>query len=244
MLIIKNITIFNGSIPQIGYIARTGTKGDEMDMVNYYIQYIIKQCRRYKKKKLAVFIEPQIETGYPDIVIVEYCEIPAYRWNKNRKQLSNTDLKILFEIEKAKEITISQLGNLLGYCESEIEKSISRLHNASLIKLIGRKICRVPKSQYCCVKKVIAIEAKIDKWSEAIRQANNNIWFSTESRILLNKEKCTPVIIDKCIEQGIGVVLVNGKVKKSIDGEIRKFPVSYLSLLFNEWVQRYLHMEE
>ncbi len=82
-----DIKIFSHSLPEIGYIARTTTKGNEFDMVNQYIKYIVKKYKSLKRKKVAIFIEPQIDTGYPDIVIVEYLDCPKDLWVKKSQQI-------------------------------------------------------------------------------------------------------------------------------------------------------------
>lgn len=241
-----DIKIFGHSLPKIGYIARTTTKGNEFDMVNQYIDYILNKYRSLKKKKVAIFIEPQIDTGYPDIVIVEYLNCTKDIWNEYRNKLSNADLKILFEIQLRKNISANDLCNLLGFSQDEVQKSVMRLYQCNLVHLSKTKkhIRNVQLNSYCHINKVIAIEAKIDKWSEAIRQAAKNIWFSTESYILMNKENCNEEIVQKCKEQGIGIILVNGKVKKSLESQRRNFPISYSSLEFNEWIHRYSHLKE
>lgn len=92
----KNITIFNQSNPQIGYVARTCTHGEEFDMVNFYIKAIVQKYSMLKRKRAAIFIEPQIDTGYPDIVIAEYYTSTLPEVNVARKRLS---AKALLEIE-------------------------------------------------------------------------------------------------------------------------------------------------
>jgi predicted transcriptional regulator len=243
----SDIIIFNHSLPEIGYVARTTTKGDEFDMVSQYIEYTVKKYEPLKKKKAAIFIEPQIDTGYPDIVIVEYLDPFDGLWDGNRNKLSAIDLKILFQIQTQRNVSINNLSEMLGFSSAEIKRSIHRLSKCGLIYLSKTQehVRNVRLHSYCHINKIIAIEAKIDKWSEAIRQAAKNIWFSTESFILMNKDNCNDVIIQKCKEQGVGIILVNGKVKKILDSEHRKFPVSYTSIQFNEWIQRYEHrMEE
>lgn len=240
------IMVFSHSLPKIGYIARTTTKGSEFDMVNQYIDYIVKKYKMLERKNIAIFIEPQIDTGYPDIVIVEYYENTKDIWNENRTKLSSKDMKVLFEIQNRKNISIVNLCSLLGFSEIEMKKIVIRLHQCNLIHLSKTQeyIRNVQLSAYCRIKKIISIEAKIDKWSEAIRQASHNVWFSTESYILMNKENCNQEIIDKCKKQGLGIILVNGKVIQVLDSEKRTFPVSYSSLIFNEWLQRDLHTKE
>ena len=102
---------------------------------------------------------------------------------------------------------------------------------------------RLSGGENCKINKIIAIEAKIDKWHEAIRQANNNIWFSTESYILLNKDSCSTTTIDTCISDGLGIILLNGKIQKTLASTKRCIPVSYASIQFNEWILRWIHTE-
>ena len=58
-----NVTIINQSIPQINYIARTCTQGEEFTMVNSYIESLVRKYSRFKNKHAAIFIEPQIDMG-------------------------------------------------------------------------------------------------------------------------------------------------------------------------------------
>lgn len=242
----KNITIFNQSIPQIGYIARTCTQGEEFDMVNIYIENIARKYSEFKNKHAAIFIEPQIDTGYPDIVIIEYHAPKFPEPNIARRKLSATDLKILYYIHCKKHLTVQELGEKLAYTPEEVHRSIRRLANANLIYLSknGTSIRNKALSKYCPIKRIIAIEAKLDKWNEAIVQAEHNIWFATDSYVLLNKEKCSSTILERCKEKGIGVILVNGKTQTVLKSTVRNFPVSYASLQFNEWLCRYSYFRE
>lgn len=242
----SEIEIFNNSLPNIGYVSRTITQGEEFDMVNKYVEYIKKKYCKLKKKKIAIFIEPQIDTGYPDIVIVEYYNTSNKEWNKKREKLSINDLKILFQIQQQKNTTTNYLSELLGFSIEEVQKSTYNLSQCGLIHFSQKQNCvrNIQLHAYCHINKIISIEAKIDKWSEAIRQAVKNIWFSTESYILMNKDSCNDAIIKKCEDNGIGIILLNGKIHTILKSEQRDFPVSYLSLLFNEWIQKNAHYKE
>lgn len=240
-----NITIFNHSIPQIGYVARTITQGEEFELVNSYINYLLEKYKNLKQKKVAIFIEPQIDTGYPDLVVVEYYPINNFSWKHGRENLSVTDLKILFYIQTQKHTSINKINKILGFPINTIEKTINILLEYGLIHVSKTKVfvSNVPLSSFCRIHKIISIEAKIDKWSEAIRQASNNIWFSTESYILLKKETCKPEIVQSCKKHGIGIVLLNGNIRLEIKAEKRQFPVSYASLYFNEILLRKENLE-
>lgn len=241
-----DITIFYNSKPEIGYVARTSTTGNELNMVNEYIEFLKNKYRKLTKKNVAIFIEPQLDTGYPDIVIVEYYPFSVDLWNDSRNSLTANDLKILFQIQKQKNTSVVNLSELLGYSITDIKRAIVKLHNCKLIHLSKSQqyVRNVPLKSYCRIEKIISIEAKIDKWAGAIHQANRNIWFSTESYVLMNKEHCNDYFVAKCRQEGLGIILLNGSIKLILKGEQREFPVSYASLQFNEWIQKSIHMKE
>lgn len=242
----NNVLIYSSTRPDIGYVARTSTQGQEFDMVSKYIQHLVSKYSQLKNKKAAIFLEPQLDTGYPDIVIAEFFSLPDDCWRNVRNNLTCTDLKILYYIQVKRGGTIAEISNTLGFPISVVEKSTKHLDEARLIYLSKSKksVRNVQLKSYCRIHKLIAIEAKIDKWKEAIRQANNNIWFATESYILMNKESCSPTIIETCKSNGIGIILVNGKIRTELPSLRRPFPVSYASLQFNEWLLRDINKTE
>lgn len=238
-----NIRVFSHTRPDIGYVARTSTQGQEFDMVRKYLNHLILKYSKLKYKKAAIFVEPQLDTGYPDIVIVEYFSLPTNKWELSRNDLTYTDLKILFYIQSKKSSSITEINHTLGYSVASVNNSIKKLSDSRLIYLSKSKkyVRNVKLKSYCRIHKIIAIEAKIDKWKEAIRQATNNIWFATESYILMNKESCSSAITEMCKANGIGIILVNGTIKTELASMQRQFPVSYASLQFNEWILRDLN---
>lgn len=240
----SNIHIFGTSRPEIGYIARTTTQGQEFEMVATFIECLVSKYSKNKSKKAAIFIEPQIDTGYPDIVIIEYSSLPSLPWKKSRSNLSPNDLKLLYYIQKNHGSKIDDIIDMLGFPADTVEKSLMRLRDSGLIYLSKKYARNTRLRSYCRVNKVIAIEAKIDKWKEAIRQANNNIWFATESYVLLNKEECSPNTLNLCKEYGLGIILVNKKIHTQLAAQKRTFPVSYASLQFNEWLLRAMNTQE
>lgn len=234
----ENVMIFNGSIPEIGYIARTSTQGQELEMVNKYVRFLINKYKNLKNKKAAIFIEPQLDTGYPDIVVIEYCSLPPLMWDPQRSSLTVNDMKILHYVQTGHGDNIKNISDTLGYPVSTVEKSVMRLGKLGLIHVSKNHnyVRNTKLASYCRISKIIAIEAKVDKWKEAIRQANNNIWFATESYVLMNKETCSSQIVDSCKAKGVGILLVNGSIKTKLCSAKRTFPVSYASLQFNEWI--------
>lgn len=240
-----NVIVIGPSQPNIGYIARTNTAGKEFEMVTQYIDHLIKKYSKLKKKKAVIFIEPQIDTGYPDIVVMEYFSKPSLPWKSVRSSLSSTDYKILFYIQSERYLSVEKISEILGYPVDVVGKSMSRLESCGLIHISKSKkyVRNIPLNMYYRIHKIIAIEAKIDKWQAAIRQANNNIWFSTESYILMNRETYSSAVSSMCESMGLGIIVANGEIKTLLPSQKRKGPISYASLQFNEWFLRYIYRE-
>ncbi len=237
------VFVVNQSISSIGYVARTITFGEEYDMVNRFVSHVVRHYDGLRKKNAVIFLEPQVETGYPDIVIAEFYSFPSDKYSI-RGKLNICDLKILFHIQQNKRLSVAQLTNDLGFSTKETMKSISKLSDGGLVHLSKKKtyVRSAALHNYYTIKKLISIEAKLDKWSEAIRQAEYNTWFASESYILLNKEKCNESIRAKCHDKGIGIILVNGRIRKILRSGSQRYPSSYASLQFNEWVYKYLNL--
>lgn len=236
----SKILYFACSDSSIGYRARTSTQGEELDMVHQFIQKVETRYKKLKKKNLAIFIEPQLESGYPDIVLVEYKNIDNIFYNAERSKLSYTDLKIFFEILQHNSISLENLQNVLGYELHQIKKTVHLLSKSNLVTIssTGRYVRKRALRSFFKIKKIISIEAKINKWHDVIDQSYTNQWFSSETYVLLKKYSNSQCV-DDCAEKGMGVIIADtNKFKKLNDSLIRRLPVSYVSLLFNEWIIR------
>lgn len=236
--------LFTGTMLDINYIARTSTAGKELNLVSRYVDLMVEKYEKLKRKRAAIFIEPQLDSGYPDIVIAEFSSMPEHEWHELRKGLSVIDLKLLFYIQTHGKCQIRDLQKTLGFPIEIIQKAVLKLAKCSLVHVSSNNsgVRPVSLKSYCRINKIISIEAKIDKWNEAIRQAGNNVWFSTESYILMNKDSCSDSIQATCRELGIGIILLNGTARTVLPSHQRKFPVSHASLQFNEWILRYINM--
>lgn len=236
--ILKELKIFDKNDESIRLLSRPTTDGKELQMVNKYVKYLIKRYQKNKNRSISIFMETKIESGYPDLVVVEYNLDKFNDFYKRKQHLEIQDLKILFECMRLNSCSINDLVELLGFTKKNTEDSIKKLFDYGLICNSNTQKIKVIKLMKQNHIKIIAIEAKIDKWSEALKQASRNTWFATDSYILLNKETCNNNIITECKSRGIGIILVNGKVSKPLKSETKKFPISYGSLLFWEWIVR------
>ena len=82
------ITIFDKNIPQIGLFSRNTPKGEEYAMVSEFIDYYCcKFLHDNRKNNLAVFIEPRIASGFPDVVFASFLPSITDTWNDCRKNI-------------------------------------------------------------------------------------------------------------------------------------------------------------
>ena len=85
----ERIHLFDKDIPSIGLHCRASTQGEEFDLVKEFIEYYSSRFLRDNKvNNLAIFIEPHIVSGFPDIVFVSYSPTILDNWNQSRKALT------------------------------------------------------------------------------------------------------------------------------------------------------------
>lgn len=229
--------IFNSNNMSINLRSRTSTKGEEFDMVNDFINEFLNNSKR---KNIAIFIEPLLPSGYPDIVIIEFSSMQKALPNPAREKLDHTDLKILFHILQYNTIHKAQIEKELGYSKQQVEKTLASLIKSDMIQIssTGNYVRKREIKSFFKVKKIISIEAKIGKWHDVIEQSYTNQWFSSESYVLLNNLPTVQCELT-CKKEGTGIIYINNnKYQIMIESAHRDLPVSYISLLFNEWIYK------
>ncbi len=228
---------------ELGIRTRKITKGKEIDLVREYIDYRKSNFVPTNDKKLAVFLEAKIGNSYPDIVFVEFNPNTYCDWNSIRDELKTTDYKILYHIHSQQGIRSRDLVEQLGFTWKETFLSIERLYDS---KMISRKNkLWLAQEDKIGTYKIEAVEAKINNWQELLQQSILNKNFASESYALSLIDTIPKIEVVKRFNRlGIGMY-----IKK--DGEftiIKKakkvnIPVSFNSILFNEWIGKILTKE-
>lgn len=231
---------FKESCPSISLKSRPTRVGPEWNLVQDFSEYIV-ELFKTRNNKLAIFYEPLLESGFPDIVVAEFSERVFDNWNEARTQLKPKDFKILNHIYTERGATIDCLASKLGYKQKDIEKVIQRLYEASLLKITKTNICPKKHSSVFGIKKLIAFEAKMNDWQTVFQQALTNKWFASEVYVL--SPVSTPALktIQYAEKNGIGIYTFNGIVNKVCLAEQRPIPSCYATWLFNEWIGRRLN---
>jgi len=241
----KRFLVFKKSNRDIGFLARTKGEGPEATLLDDFVDKYASTLRR-ERKSYALFYEPLLPTGYPDLVVVKYNPRVYEKWTLNRITLGVLDLKVLHHLHFVGFATSSMIEKQLGLNSKVLLRSLEQLLDAKLVK--REKESWVPKSLRSTygISNIRAIEAKMSNWATVLRQANLNQWFATESYVLLPAVNRKNDAIVKARESGIGVFSLSSELNvQTIQKPLirARSPVSYASWLFNEWVGRRLFLE-
>lgn len=240
----KDILIFHGNKSDIGFSSRKPTRGPEWELVQNFLEFKVNKLTRLKRQNInyAVFIEPLLDTGFPDIVIAEYKPSSFDDWNKTRNSLKITDLKVFQHILKFGGSDSETIENMLGISNKPLLTTLERLLDAGLIIRRSKQWKARDHRRTLGVKKIVAIEAKISNWVAAFNQAQLNKWFSSESYVLTNTQNPTARTLSRSKEIGVGIyILSNNNLRKINNSQTIPFPSCFGSLLFNEWIGRFLN---
>lgn len=226
----------------VGISTRKITEGKEYDLVKQFIDFRKDSFCPTDNNNMAIFIESKVNNSYPDIVFVEYNPNNYVNWQSTRNELLSSDLKILYHIYVSKNINATSIVSQLGVSWKEALLSIEKLYDS---KLISRKNngWYIRNKNSISLKRIEAVEAKLEKLDDVFQQALINKNFASESYILSIRKNGLPKNkLNLFNKFGIGIYMqdndgfqvLNQSKKSSI-------PVGFYSIYFNEWVGRILN---
>ena len=172
------------SLKSVGFHPRTPTLGAEYSMVKDYAEKIIAENFKGNglDKSIIVFVEPRMESAFPDLVVAYYHEELLSAWSETRRHLNKTDLKVMHHIYCKGAVKTAAIKNIFP---GSALKSLRRLSNSGLIFGDGKDWKSAPVHEVFAVYKLVAIEANINDWRSGISQAFRNTWFASEVYLLL-----------------------------------------------------------
>ena len=227
----------------IGLNGRATRLGPEADLTNEFLLQIRNEFNT-KNGDYALFYEPLMPTGFPDIVIAEFRKATFDGWTELRSSLQVFDFKILHHLYFIQQASSEDMESQLSIDSKILIRSLERLLDAGLIKRSSRSWR--PKCIYSSygIKKLITIEAKIKDWDGALKQASLNRWFASESYVLLPSSKIHSSKIELAQNLGIGIYISpKGRRFKKVSHAYKgPLPGSYASWFFNEWIGRKLFL--
>lgn len=238
----KGFIEFCASNLEIGLLTRNSRKGPEQVLVRNFVDSITNSFKN-KNTELAIFYEPQLDTGFPDIVFVEYLPHIFDKWNDARSSILPIDVKVLHYLHLVNGSDSSSMESKLGIDSDILLKSLERLLDSKLIYRKSKQWKPFSLRKNFAVKEIVAIEAKISNLKSAFEQAQINKWYASESYVLFPTVMPNKDTISTSQKLGVGIYTSNlngiNKVSHSMRGML---PSCYASWLFNEWIGRYLHL--
>jgi hypothetical protein len=229
--------LFNSSRPDIGLHTRPVAPGDEYDLVEQFIEYYCHMfIRANKKTQLAVFIEPRIESGFPDVVFAAYLPSITDNWSDKRDLLDVYDLKMLSYLCGAAETSGAKLISKLGFPEKQTLVSLEKLMDAKLVTYRAQSWRVRELRKVFSLTKLIAVEAKINNINKVVEQTHLNTWFASHSYALTNSIRPQRETIKTFSRYGIGLYCRGKQFQKVVEARQYALPSSYLSFRFNEWI--------
>jgi hypothetical protein len=192
--------------------------------------------RSNKKNLLSVFIEPCIESGFPDVVFATYLPSITENWSDKRELLDIYDLKLLSYLCNSGNVLGAKLISKLGFPEKQTLISLEKLMDAKLISY-RKHSWRIRKLRNVfSLTKLIAVEAKINDISKLVEQSHRNTWFASHSYALTNSANPQNETIKTFLKYGIGLYCKGVQFYKKVEAKQCVLPSSYLSFQFNEWI--------
>lgn len=235
------VMVFNHNMENIGLYTREITEGAEIELVKEFIEFYVHNfLKNNKRNNLAVFVEPKVASGFPDIVFAVYSPEILDNWSSQREMLDTNDLKVLSYLLMKKGCTGSDLITNLRLSEKAALFSIEKLVDASMICRAKGMWMPTAVNKVYSIKKLVSVEAKISDMKKVAEQSLINTWFASQSYALISAANPQSSTINNFEKQGIGLYCKKNGFKKVVEAQKLKLPSSYLSLQFNEWIGRTL----
>jgi len=232
---------FTVSDSSIGLVVRPMRRGPEADLILRFVDAETHSLRG-KRRSYAVFQEPQLDTGFPDIVVVGFDPRVFDRWHRDRDHLTTVDLKVIQHLHLVGGADADQIEVQLGLDSKVLVRSLERLLAAGLVRWAARHwVPRSLRSAYG-ISSIQAIEAKMRNWRDALEQAEMNRWFASESYVLSPIQKPTDRVVAASQSLGVGIYTMPAGTapKRLTRAKKTPLPACYASWLFNEWIGRRL----
>jgi hypothetical protein len=235
------VMIIKNSRPNIGLYTRTATLGDEYELVEQFIDYYCGTfIRNNRKTQLAVFVEPRIDSGFPDVVFASYLPSIIENWSDKREALDVFDLKLLSYLCTTDGAVGTMIISTLGFPEKQTLASLEKLMDAKLISYRGRSWRVRQLRGVFSLTKLIAVEAKLNDVHKVVEQTHLNTRFASQSYALTKSAHPQGTTVKTFKRFGLGLYGKDSQFRRIVEAKPFSLPSSYLSFQFNEWIGKSL----
>ncbi|MBA3824194.1 MAG: hypothetical protein H0X24_09910 [Ktedonobacterales bacterium] len=229
---------FTASEPPIGYYARTPTSGPERTLVERCAAQI-SACGS-QAAPLALFFEPAMTQGYPDLVVT-YDPAHYAQWRLPRLQLERADLRLIAFLQSQATVDLGAI--LATHCGERrpVLRRLLRLAEAGIIVEQNGAWRVVAPMDVLGVRHIQAIEAKMPAVPRLIEQALHHSFYATETVLLLPHARLSLALTQAVERHGLGIwVQTPTACQRVRDATPASLRVSVESLRLNEWIGRRL----
>lgn len=205
---------------------RRPTPGPEYDLLMAFIARGLPSPDA--DERLAVFIEPRLETGYPDAVAAYWRPVPGPD-QATLSRLKSIDDRVLHLVWLEPGIEAESIEGRYG------PQVAGRARELAAMGLINNCESRmtVPHDRVV-LSRLIAVEAKIAGPASALRQATRNTWYASESYVLVPTVPTAQSLSDRYAACGVGIVTPDEAVDSpSLSAMSLGLPQSHVTWHFN-----------
>lgn len=225
------VNLLNTNAAGLGMSFRKPKTGPESELVQWFLNdspvAVPRGCQT------TIFQEPRLESGFPDLVIVQWRETRTLDWKPERLKLKAEDIRILHCLSNAGPLSECSLKALFG---RDAKCRLERLLDADVIYSRSGMWKARPLKNIFAVHRIIAIEAKMEDIRGGFQQALLNTWFASLSYLLTPHVPRSEGVMVRAAALGVGLWSQKAGVVHAPDAA--PVPRSYASWLFNEWVWR------
>ena len=233
----SQVMIIKNSRPDIGLYTRSATLGEEYELVEQFIEYYCHTfIRNNKKTQLAVFVEPRIDSGFPDIVFASYLQSITDNWSDKREALDVYDLKLFSYLCTTESAIGAKIISTLGFPEKQTLTSLEKLMSAKLVSYRDYSWRVRELREMFSITKLIAVEAKLNDINRVVEQTHLNTRFASHSYALTNSVHPQGVTVKTFQRLGLGLYGKDLRFMRIVEAKRHTLPSSYLSFQFNEWI--------
>lgn len=218
--------------------SRTPTPGPELELVEAALAGAQESGVWGTEDAPIFFREPALPTGFPDLVAV-FLSRQGLLFTPERLRLRGEHFQILHYLFCVRGTTVRAAATALMRTEQNLQTLIEELESAELVRRTAQRVRCAPLAEIFVARRIVAVEAKIDKWADAVRQAAANTWFASQSFVLLPDRLWGSALRDCASQFGVGVLTYDGsRTSVRLRAHKRRLPLSYGSWLVNEWTIR------
>lgn len=187
------------------------------------------------KRSTTVFREPELPTGYPDLVAVSTrrSRIKARR----RLALAAPHFRVLHHLHLVGKRRREDLSRELLVPIKQLNTLLSDLKKGRMVVEVHDGFAAKPLNRIFATTRIVAVEAKVSEWRAAMTQAVANRWFASESYLLIPKNRNIRTVVQEARLNKVGLMIWDtNSCKIVVRAPKQRLPISFGSWILNEWV--------